>query len=231
MTPLHHSSVYTRAGQENQQIWDTTGIWPALAPGTGSLSTSPERWARTDAYPVRLGDACPHAGVEVICFNRALGQSPEDDLRRQVQGLMAEDERAKMIARHRRGTPHAARAGTVNGRSGAPEGSHDLATDAGHGQARDAVVPADARVVRPVCDGVGCDGLTIGAVWSPPHAGGRRHPPWQAHLGSACRLGDVEASRLYGERRVWADAAGAPAATAAAPASAPAAATARGVHA
>ena len=151
-------ATLVRPALERRRDLAAAGAWDRLS------VHSPERWARTDAYPVRLGDAFPHAGVEVICFNRALGQSPEDDLRRQVQGLMAEYERAKMIERHRRGTPHAARAGTVNGRSGAPEGYHDLAKDAGHGQARDAVVPDDARVVRPVCDGVGCDGLTIGAV-------------------------------------------------------------------
>jgi site-specific DNA recombinase len=51
-----------------------------------------------------------------------LGQSPADDLLRQVQGMMAAYERAKILERHRRGTRHAARAGTVNVRRGAPYG-------------------------------------------------------------------------------------------------------------
>jgi site-specific DNA recombinase len=51
---------------------------------------SPERLARTYASPVRLVDEFQHAGVEVICLNRELGQSPEDDLLRQVPGMMAE---------------------------------------------------------------------------------------------------------------------------------------------
>jgi site-specific DNA recombinase len=53
-----------------------------------------------------------------------LRQSPEDDLLRQVQGMIAEDARAKIIERHRRGKRHAARVGAVNVRSGAPSGSH-----------------------------------------------------------------------------------------------------------
>lgn len=125
---------------------------------------SPDRLARTYAYQVRLVDAFQPAGVEVTFLNRELGQSPEDDRRLPVQGMMAEDERAKMIERHRRGTRHAARAGTVNVRSGAPWGYHDMAQDEGHGQARDEAVPAAARVVRPVCDWVGCDRLTLGEV-------------------------------------------------------------------
>ena len=69
-----------------------------------------------------LVDEFQHAGVEVIFLNRELGQSPEDDLLLQVQGMMAEYERAKIIERHRRGKLHAARAGTVNVLSGRPMG-------------------------------------------------------------------------------------------------------------
>jgi len=67
-------------------------------------------------------DEFRRAGVEVMCLNRALGQSPADDLLLQVHGLMAEDERATSIARHRRGQRHAARGGRVNVLSGAPYG-------------------------------------------------------------------------------------------------------------
>ena len=59
-------------------------------------------------------------GVEVGFLHREVGRSPEDELLLQVQGMMAEYERAKMVERHRRGKWHAARAGVVNGLSGAP---------------------------------------------------------------------------------------------------------------
>jgi site-specific DNA recombinase len=58
--------------------------------------------------------------VEVVCLNREWGRSPEDDLLLQVQGMRAEDERAQIIERHRRGKRHAARAGAVKVLSGAP---------------------------------------------------------------------------------------------------------------
>jgi site-specific DNA recombinase len=83
---------------------------------------SPDRLARKYAYQVLLVDEFRRAGVEVIFLNRALGHSPEDDLLLQVQGMIAEYERAKMIERHRRGKRHAAYVGAVNGLSGAPYG-------------------------------------------------------------------------------------------------------------
>jgi len=133
---------------------------------------SPERLARTYAYQVLLVDECRRAGVEVVFLNRALGQSPEDDLRLQGQGMMAEDERAKLIERHRRGKRHAAQSGAVNGRSGAPYGYRYVPKYEGGGQARSEILPDEARVVRQVFAWVGHDRLTIGEVCRRlPHAG------------------------------------------------------------
>src|SRR5216683_5603198 len=125
---------------------------------------SPDRLARKYAYQVLLVDEFRRAGVEVMFLNRALGQSPEDDLLLQVQGMIAEYERAKIIERHRRGKRHAARVGMVNVLSGAPYGYHYISKYAGGGQARYEIVPEEARVVRQVFDWVGRDRLTIGEV-------------------------------------------------------------------
>jgi len=125
---------------------------------------SPDRLARQYAYQGLLVDEFQHAGVEVIVLNRELGRSPEDDLLWQGQGMMAEDERAKMIERQRRGPRPAARAGLVNVRSGAPYGDRYIPTDEGHGQARYETVPDEARVVCQVLDWIGRDRLTIGAA-------------------------------------------------------------------
>ena len=76
--------------------------------------------ARTYAYHVLLVDEVRRAGVEGLCLNRALGQSPADDLLWQGQGMMAEYERAKSSERHRRGKRHAAQSGAGNVRRGAP---------------------------------------------------------------------------------------------------------------
>jgi site-specific DNA recombinase len=125
---------------------------------------SPDRLARKYAYQVLLVDEFRRAGVEVVFLNRALGQSPEDDLLLQVQGMIAEYERAKIIERHRRGKRHAARIGVVNVLSGAPYGYRYVPKYEGSGQARYELLPDEARVVRQVFAWVGHDRLTIGEV-------------------------------------------------------------------
>jgi len=125
---------------------------------------SPDRLARKYAYQVLLVDEFRRAGAEVIFLNRALGQSPEDDLLLQVQGMIAEYERAKIIERHRRGKRHAAHVGAVNVLSGAPYGYRYVPKYEGGGQARYEIIPDEARVVRQVFAWVGGDRLTIGEV-------------------------------------------------------------------
>src|SRR4029079_15087618 len=57
---------------------------------------SPDRLARTYAYQVLLVDELRRCGVEVVFLNRAIGESAEDQLLLQVQGVVAEYERAKI---------------------------------------------------------------------------------------------------------------------------------------
>lgn len=125
---------------------------------------SPDRLARKYAYQVVLIDEFQRAGVEVIFLNRELGRSPEDDLLLQVQGMMAEYERAKIIERHRRGKRHAATAGSVNVLSGAPFGYRYVTKHDGGGQARYEIVAEEARIVRQIFDWVGRDRMSIGDV-------------------------------------------------------------------
>jgi site-specific DNA recombinase len=53
----------------------------------------PDRFARNYAYQVLLVEELNQRGVEVIFLNRPLGQTPEDQLLLQVQGVIAEYER------------------------------------------------------------------------------------------------------------------------------------------
>jgi site-specific DNA recombinase len=149
---------------------------------------SPDRLARTYAYQVLLVDECRRAAVEVMFLNRALGQSPEDDLLLQVQGMIAEYERAKIIERHRRGKHHAARVGAVHVLSGAPYGYRYVPKYEGDGQARSDIIPDEARVVRQVFAWVGHDRLTIGEVC-------RR----LTHAGEVTRTGKT----VWDRRVVW----------------------------
>ena len=92
---------------------------------------SPDRLARRYAYQVLLMDEFQRAGVEVVFLNRELGHSPEDELLLQVQGMIAEYERAKILERSRRGKRHAARGGDVAVLSGAPYGYHYVSKQEG----------------------------------------------------------------------------------------------------
>src|SRR3954464_15365818 len=83
---------------------------------------SPDRLARRYAYQVLLVDELHRAGVEIVFLNRPIGTSAEDDLLLQVQGMVAEYERAQIMERSRRGKRYAALAGSVNVLVAAPYG-------------------------------------------------------------------------------------------------------------
>jgi len=125
---------------------------------------SPDRLARRYAYQVLLVDELRRAGVEIVFLNRQIGVSPEDDLLLQVQGMVAEYERAKILERSRRGKRHAARRGSVNVLAGAPYGYRYLGKHDGGGVARYEIVEEQARVVRQVFEWVGRDRASIGEV-------------------------------------------------------------------
>jgi site-specific DNA recombinase len=125
---------------------------------------SPDRLARKYAYPVLLIDECQRMGIEVVFLNRELSQSPEDELRLQVQGLVAEYERAQIVERSRRGKRHAASVGNVTVMSGAPYGYRYVNKHAGGGSARSDIVEEEARVVGQIFTWIGQERLSIGAV-------------------------------------------------------------------
>jgi site-specific DNA recombinase len=87
------------------------------------LCHAPDRLARRYAYQVVLLEELARAGVEVV-FMRG-GEhagSPEDELLRQFQGMIAEYERAQIRERTRRGKLHRARTGHQAVMAGAPYG-------------------------------------------------------------------------------------------------------------
>ena len=71
------------------------------------LCHSPDRLARRYAYQVLVLDELARAGVEVIfAFEDERSQTPEGELLRQMQGMIAEYERAQIAERTRRGRLH-----------------------------------------------------------------------------------------------------------------------------
>jgi site-specific DNA recombinase len=86
------------------------------------LCHSPDRLARKFAYQALLLEEFARAGTRVEFIKGPRGDSPEDRLLVQFQGMFAEYEKAQIMERYRRGKTHRAKAGSINVLSGAPFG-------------------------------------------------------------------------------------------------------------
>jgi site-specific DNA recombinase len=168
---------------------------------------APDRLARNYAYQFLLVDEFRRAGVEMVFLNRALGQSPEDDLLLQVQGIIAEYERAKIGERSRRGRLHAARTGQVSVLSGAPYGYRYVRKQEGGGQARYEIVAEAARVVQQIFAWVARERLSLREVCrrlaeqGQPSPAGR--PRWgPSGVANLLRNPAYQGQAAYGRRRV-----------------------------
>src|SRR5262249_22946951 len=125
---------------------------------------SPDRLARHYPYQVLLVEELQRHGIEIVFLNHDIGRTPEENLLLQVQGMMAEYERAKILERSRRGKRHAAQAGVVSVLCGAPYGYRYIGKYAGGGQARYEVDEAQAEVVRQIFRWVVFESCTSGEV-------------------------------------------------------------------
>lgn len=168
---------------------------------------APDRLARNFALQYLLLEELRAVGVEVVFLNRELGQSPEDDLLLQVQGVIAEYERAKIVERARRGKQYAARQGRVSVLSQAPYGYRYVRKAEGGGEARFDIVLEEARVVHQLFTWVGQERLSLRAVCRrleqagvPTRTGKRRwdHSAIAALLKNPAYQGEAH----YGKTRV-----------------------------
>jgi site-specific DNA recombinase len=125
---------------------------------------SPDRLARKYAWQVLLVEELQRSGVELVFLNRSIGISPEEDLLLQMQGMIAEYERAKIMERSRRGKRHAARRGSVNVLCGAPYGYRYVSKHIAGGQAHYQVIPEQARVIKQIFEWVGRDRMSLRQV-------------------------------------------------------------------
>lgn len=125
---------------------------------------APDRLARKYAYQVLLLEEFARAGVRVVFLTRPHGASPEDDLLLQVQGMVAEYERARFLERSRRGKRHAAQSGAVSVLTGAPYGYRFVGRRDGAGQGRYEIFLEEARVVRQIFAWVGQERLSLAEV-------------------------------------------------------------------
>jgi len=127
------------------------------------LVLTPDRLARNHAHQLVLIEEFKRLGVDIVFVNRPLAQTPEDQLLLQMQGVIAEFEREKIIERSRRGKLHKAKQGRVSVLSGAPYGYVYIAAGES-GEARYEIHPQEADVVRRVFNLYVDEGLSIGAI-------------------------------------------------------------------
>jgi len=127
------------------------------------LVYAPDRLSRNYAYQVLLLEEFSRSGVETVFLKAAHGDSPEERLVVQFQGMIAEYERAQIAERSRRGKRHRAKLGCVNVLSGAPYGYRYVRkTEAS--EAHYVVVEAEAEVVREVYRFYTQEFWSIGAI-------------------------------------------------------------------
>jgi site-specific DNA recombinase len=127
------------------------------------LVFSPDRLSRKYAYQVLLTEELSHCGVEVVFLKAPSGETPEDQLLVQFQGMIAEYERAQIAERSRRGKRHRAQQGSVNVLSGAPYGYRYMKksdTTAAYYE----VLESEAAVVRLIYETYTQQGLSINAI-------------------------------------------------------------------
>lgn len=92
---------------------------------------APDRLARSYPHQALLVEEFARAGTAVVFLNRPIGQSPEDNLLLQLQGMFAEYERTRLLERSRRSKRHLAQAGVVSVLGRAPYGYRFISRKAG----------------------------------------------------------------------------------------------------
>ena len=116
------------------------------------LCLAPDRLARRYAYQVLLLEELARGGIEVVFLKEPVRSgSPEDELLRQFQGMIAEYERAQIAERCRRGKLHRARAGAVSVLSNAPYG-YRYVKRTEHADAFFEIDKLEAPIVREIFD-------------------------------------------------------------------------------
>ncbi|MDT0470183.1 recombinase family protein, partial [Streptomyces gibsoniae] len=110
------------------------------------LCYSPDRLARKFAYQALLIEEFARSGCRVEFVKGPRGDSPEDHLLIQFQGMFAEYEKAQLMERYRRGKTYRARTGSVNVLGGAPFGYRYLRKTPDHGAAYE-IVEHEAALV------------------------------------------------------------------------------------
>lgn len=103
-------------------------------------------------------------GVEVVFITHASGDTPEDMMLLQMQGMFAEYERAKIMKRNRRGKLHGAQSGNMGVLSNAPYGYRYIRRQPDGTPAQYIIDLYEASVVRKIFSQFATERLSLGGV-------------------------------------------------------------------
>ena len=153
----HSGATLARPGLEALRDLAAQGCLDAV------LVYSPDRLARKFAYQALLIEELARCGTRVEFVKGPRGDSPEDQLLVQFQGMFAEYEKAQLMERYRRGKAWRAKSGSVNVLSGAPFGYRYVRKTPESG-ARYEVVPHEAALVAEMFRRYADDGAAIAGL-------------------------------------------------------------------
>jgi site-specific DNA recombinase len=126
---------------------------------------SPDRLARKLAHQAILVEEFSKHDCELIFLSQeGIPNTPEANLLIQMQGMIAEYEREKILERTRRGRRHAAKQGKVSVFSGAPFGYRRIPKQQGIAEAYWEVNPIEATTVKLIFEWVGVHGYSLRQV-------------------------------------------------------------------
>jgi len=124
---------------------------------------APDRLARKYAYQYLLMEEFSRYGIEIVFMNNQPGNDPESELLLQVQGVISEYERTKIMERSRRGKLHAAKQGLPSVLSGAPYGYRYIAKR-DNGAVIYEIIEKEALVIRQLFSWIGQERMSINAA-------------------------------------------------------------------
>lgn len=125
---------------------------------------SPDRLSRKYAHQALLMEELSACSVQVVFLNHAIGVTPEEALLLQMQGMISEYERAKIMERNRRGKLHGAKRGSINVLSTAPYGYRYIRKQFDGTPAQYVIELPQAATVRTIFQWIGMERLSIGDV-------------------------------------------------------------------
>ncbi len=163
---------------------------------------SPDRLARKFSHQALLLEEFARHECEVVFLNQeGLPSSPETNLLLQMQGMIAEYEREKILERTRRGRRHAASSGSVSIFSGAPYGYRYISKQAGGGKARWEIDPQQSSVVQLMFELVDKRCMSLNGICRELQMRGIRTPKGNTHWVSSTVLGMLTNPAYHGEAK------------------------------